>query len=97
MELPDTVLALHPLAAERCRGIVEEIRGALSRDNGAATEAVALVRELVTRITVTPAAPEAPMTLDVDGNLAVILERTANRRPISMVAGVGFEPTTFRL
>ncbi len=67
-----------------------------------------ILRGLINRITVTPDLQTGEPEISLEGNLAGILSlsRTAkNAVPVSqddvqqveLVAGVGFEPTTFRL
>ena len=77
----------------------------LLTDDGAEAEAVQLVRSLVEEITLTPEAGE--LRVDLKGDLAAILAIASNKKPagespdglaqVKLVAGVGFEPTTFRL
>lgn len=91
--LTDNVLALHPTAANRYRGKVEEIAQALAKGDAAARDVMMLVRELIQRITITPATGGGH-ELEIDGNLSVILERTGTRHadsqfrpPLPMLAG----------
>ncbi|MBS0233475.1 MAG: recombinase family protein [Proteobacteria bacterium] len=92
------VVALHPNAAKRYADTVAKIHAALARGDAAGREAVALVRELVNQVVATPTPKREPMQLELVGNLAaLLLEPKANPGPISVVAGAGFEPTTFRL
>ena len=94
---PD-VVELHPMAAERYRQKVEDIQAALMAGDAARLEAVALVRQLVQRVRVMPAPRGQPVGLEIAGDLAALL--TVNEKGtlgmVSMVAGVGFEPTTFQ-
>jgi hypothetical protein len=92
------ILSLHPSAAKRYAETVAQIHAALAKGDSAGREAVALVRELVNQVVAIPTVGREPMKLELVGNLAALLvEPKANRGPISMVAGAGFEPTTFRL
>ncbi len=93
------IVSLHPQAAARYRQKVAEIHDALSRGDAASAEAVALVRGLVTEIRVVPRGKGEPVGLEIIGDLAALMapERDANSVTASLVAGVGFEPTTFRL
>ena len=61
--------------------------------------AAAALRELLQRVIVVPTPRGQPLELEIVGNLAPLLftERNENRVPSSVVAGVGFEPTTIRL
>jgi hypothetical protein len=83
----DSVLALHPLAAERYRQKVDEIHAALRKGDEAGQEAVASLRDLIVRITVSPDEGGVPMGLTIEGDLAAMLERGANVGAISVVAG----------
>ena len=91
-------IALHPAAAERYRQKVAMVHQALRQGDTAGREAISLVRDLIERIDITPAAPGEPAKLELSGNLAALLgEPSANRTLVPVVAGAGFEPTTFRL
>jgi len=95
---PDDI-ELHPLAAESYAAKVAEIHAALARGDAAGHEAIALVRELVTRVRVTSTCRRQPVGLEIAGDLARLLN-VNEKGPTGMakmVAGVGFEPTTFRL
>ncbi len=99
---------LHPNLAELYRRKVADpavaVDALASRD-----EAFELVRSLIDRVVLTPDNDE--LKIDLQGDLAGILahceEGNGNKKPaasvearaeqIKMVAGVGFEPTTFRL
>jgi hypothetical protein len=76
-----------------------EIHAALARGDDAGQEAIGLVRELVTRVRVIPRQPGEPVGLEIVGDLAAILSvnETGPACMVSMVAGVRFELTTFRL
>jgi site-specific DNA recombinase len=93
------IVELHPQAAERYAAKVADIHAALARGDDAGQEVIALVRELVTRVRVIPGPPGEPVGLEIAGDLAAILSvnETGPACMVSMVAGVGFEPTTFRL
>ncbi|ADJ24827.1 Resolvase domain protein [Hyphomicrobium denitrificans ATCC 51888] len=92
------VIALHPNAAKFYADTVAQIHEALAKGDAAGLKAVALVRELVNEVVAIPTPGRDPMKLELVGNLAALLmEPSANQSPISMVAGAGFEPTTFRL
>ncbi len=90
------VVELHPRAAERYRQKVEDIQAALTAGDLASFEAVALVRELVQSVRVVPTPRSEPVGLEITGDLAALL--TVNEKGtsgmVTMVAGVGFEPTT---
>ncbi|WP_138933221.1 recombinase family protein [Roseovarius arcticus] len=106
----DTVL-LHPGLADLFRKKVEDLVTSLN-DPGIKTEAGELLRSLIEKIILTPAddAPNGHL-ISLQGELAGILSfcdkdigtnanarsRATGVRQVTMVAGVGFEPATFRL
>jgi hypothetical protein len=69
---PD-VVELHPQAAERYAAKVADIHAALSRGDEAGHEAIALVRELVTRVRVVPTPRGEAVGLEIAGDLAALL------------------------
>ena len=97
--LDPSPIALHPQAAERYRAKVAQIHEALTKGDSASLEAITILRDLIDHILVTPTERPAPVELRVVGNLAALLvENTPGTGvAVSMVAGAGFEPTTFRL
>ena len=106
----DTVL-LHPGLADLFAKKVEDLVTSLN-DPGLKTEAGELLRSLIEKIILTPDddAPNGHL-ISLQGELAGILSlcdkgmgasanarcRAAGVRQVTVVAGVGFEPTTFRL
>ncbi len=96
---------VHPNLAEVYRKKVAVLHEAL-QDEDTMAEATELIRSLVDEIVLTPENGE--LRIDLKGELASILTlSTGSKKPvdlsgdgleqIKMVAGVGFEPTTFRL
>ena len=96
---------IHPGLAELYRSKVEALQDCLEAEE-TRDEAMELIRSLVDAIVLTPENGE--LRIDLNGELAGILALAAeSKRPagaiadgqeqIKMVAGVGFEPTTFRL
>ena len=65
------------------------------------------MRGLIEKIVLTPGAKRGEVKAELHGELAAILALTSGQKPrpaaddgdmrFSVVAGVGFEPTTFRL
>ena len=105
----DTGLRLHPNMAGYYRAQIADLRTALS-DTGRNKQAAEIVRKLVDRIELSPVVRSGRKTLSVSlyGRLAGILAiATKTKTPLDesgvpvqvtkLVAGVGFEPTTFRL
>jgi site-specific DNA recombinase len=103
-------IELHPNLAELYRRKVGELEIALN-DESIKAEASELLRSLIDKVELTPEA-EAPNGLkaELHGDLASILSLCesgarkqklsgagASESQLSVVAGVGFEPTTFRL
>ena len=97
---------LHPNMAAQYRKQVANLAQVLNREENRG-EAAALLRSLVDRIELRPN-QQAKLELDLYGDLAGILTLAGKKdRPldqndrsvqqVKMVAGVGFEPTTFRL
>ena len=101
---PDPV-RLHPDMAQRYRKQVSALVAALNED-GHRQEATEIIRGLIERITLMPA-DDGGLTIDLEGDLAGILRLASDsKKPaadagglseMKVVAGVGFEPTTFRL
>ena len=93
---PSDVVAIHPHAAQRYRKIVTELRLALAAGDQEIAAAISGIRNLIDKIVIEPAPKGVPCPIKLVGDLATLMdgnEATATQ----MVAGVGFEPTTFRL
>jgi site-specific DNA recombinase len=100
---------LHPRAGDLYRQQVADLKAFLAGQEGSQrAQAQALLRQLVERIVVRPTGPYGPVEFDVYGQLAGLIRLSgpvlaaeppvpATRSMGAMVAGVGFEPTTFRL
>jgi site-specific DNA recombinase len=93
------VVTFHPNAADRYRQKVEQVQAALRGGDAAGLEAVALVRELIRRVCVIPTAQGEPVGIEIAGDLAALLNlnKDGPSGMASMVAGVGFEPTTLQV
>ncbi len=103
----DEPVLLHPAMAEHYRARVSALADALTSEENR-SEAADLLRGLIDRIELTPNTESKKLEIDLYGDLAGILGlATKNNGPleksdpsvqqVKMVAGVGFEPTTFRL
>jgi site-specific DNA recombinase len=103
----DEPVLLHPAMAEHYRTQVAALADAVTSEENR-TEAADLLRGLIDRIELTPNAQSKKLEIDLYCDLAGILGLAANKngpldesdpsvRQVKMVAGVGFEPTTFRL
>ena len=99
---------IHPNVAGIYRRKVARLADALDNP-GERDEAASAIRGLIDRIVLTPGARRGEMGAALHGDLGAILEWTGNGHEktktdipmsgmsVSVVAGVGFEPTTFRL
>jgi hypothetical protein len=91
--------------AESYRRKVADLKAALlAADEANRADAFQIIRELVERIVIRPKGPYRPVDIEIQGRLAALLQASsgaAGGSPLQsrgvMVAGVGFEPTTFRL
>ncbi len=102
VDLPD----IHPNVAGIYRRKVERLAEALQHPQER-DEAADAIRALIDRITLTPGAKRGEIAATLHGDLGTILEWVAQKQntpgqigaevSASVVAGVGFEPTTFRL
>ena len=105
---PVAVPDVHPNVADIYRRKVERLAAALNNP-GEREEAATAIRGLIERIVLTPGVAWGEADAKLVGDLGTILEWTGTgdkRRQagaqvpnmsVSVVAGVGFEPTTFRL
>ena len=103
-DIPD----IHPNVAGLYRRKVERLAEAL-RDPQERNEAAEAVRGLIERIVLTSGAKRGEMDVTLHGDLGAVLEWTAKGAKenatdapapgmsVSVVAGAGFEPATFRL
>ena len=92
-----SVVALHPRVAEHYRTVVGSLERTLARSNSeAATEARDLVRKLIGTVVVTPLEERGKFGLTVQGKIAALVNQDGENTT-KLGAGVGFEPTTFRL
>jgi site-specific DNA recombinase len=100
-------VVVHPNMGWVYRRNVESLATALNGED-TRTEAADILRSLIDRIMVTPDLETGTPVISLEGNLAGILnlsQTAKNAAPVSqedvqqveLVAGVGFEPTTFRL
>jgi site-specific DNA recombinase len=103
------VVVLHPNLAEVYRQKVARLEEALNKPDVRA-EAAEILRSLIDRIVLRPRSEGDGMAAELVGDLAAILAMCASggskdKRPgsggpgrqLSVVAGRGFEPLTFRL
>lgn len=108
---PPPNLRLHPSMSDLYRRKIEQLQKALN-DPSIRLEAAGILRSMIERITLTPDedAPDS-MRVELAGDLAAILAAASGRAKLvkkdpamvagsvmlSGVAGLGFEPRTFRL
>ena len=105
---PTPVIPLHPALPQVYAAKVARLEEALN-DPAIREEANELLRTLIERVELQPGAEGGPVRAVVRGDLAQILEVCENaagnkKRPaagaggvLSVVAGAGFQPATFRL
>ncbi len=89
MDPPDAV-TMHPKAIESYLGKIERLAETITAGRNA--EAIAIVRELVDHITVFPREKNEPVTFEVAGTLAALLDPSVG----SVVPRGGIEPPTLR-
>jgi site-specific DNA recombinase len=98
---PPPAPRLHPSIAEIYRQKIVNLGKALN-DERTRTEAAECIRELIEEIRLVP--EKGKLRIELFGKLAALIN-LANKNPrsggtgvqVTLVAGVGFEPTTFRL
>lgn len=97
------VVEFHPKAGDAYRDKVRDLKKALAEadeDNRAAANDC--IRQIVEKVVIHPSGPYKPVRIEIHGQLAALL-RISERatEPLEsrgvMVAGIGFEPMTFRL
>jgi site-specific DNA recombinase len=102
----DAPISLHPGAAEKYRRIVADLQTHLhemeTKGDTSKDEVFAAVRQLIDRVVITPTGERKPVEIEVHGVLASLLsigtvKSGAEAFRGMVVAGAGFEPTTFRL
>ena len=99
---PPPPVRLHPKLAEVYRKKIQNLRDALNQDDSR-TDAATILRSLIDEIRLIPR--NGQLDIYLVGNLAAILDLCAKKNPgardtgvqITLVAGAGFEPATFRL
>ena len=101
---PPPTIELHPNVGEVYRRKIRDLKAALDQaDDDSRAEAYQAIRELVEKVVIRPSGPRRPVQIEIRGQLATLLRASKEGtigEPQSMgvlVAGVGFEPTTFRL
>ena len=92
----DDGIVFHPGVAARFRTLVERLNVALAEsDTLERLEAREAFRALIRRVVVTPAAERGRSEVRVETEMAALLSRDGHI--VSVGAGTGFEPVTFRL
>jgi len=98
---PPPVPRLHPNVAAVYREKIASLREALNAE-GTRAEAAECIRGLIEEIRLVP--EKGRLSIELFGQLAALLNLAnqhprsgGTRVPVTLVAGVGFEPTTFRL
>nr|WP_242533923.1 zinc ribbon domain-containing protein [Salipiger bermudensis] len=98
-----SAVRFHPKLAELYRSKVTELSEAL-KDDTIRVPALDLLRSLIDRVVVHHDAETKGITLEVEGALSAMIAQAqpgglgdVDPSSLELVAGVGFEPTTFRL
>ena len=98
-----SAVRFHPKLAELYRSRVTELSEALE-DETIRAPALDLLRSLIDRVVVHHEAGTKGITLEVEGALSAMIAQAqpgglggVDPSSLKLVAGVGFEPTTFRL
>ena len=98
-----SAVRFHPKLAELYRSKVTELSEAL-KDDTIRVPALNLLRSLIDRVVVHHDAGRKGVTLEVEGALSAMISQAqpgglgdVDPGSVKLVAGVGFEPTTFRL
>ena len=98
-----SAVRFHPKLAELYRRKVTELSEALN-DDAIRVPALDLLRSLIDRVVVHHDAGRKGVTLEVEGALSAMIAQAqpgglgdVDPSSVKLVAGVGFEPTTFRL
>jgi site-specific DNA recombinase len=101
LEAERAPVAFHPNAAELYRSKVADFKATPgSLDPAAREKAFVAIRDLVEAIVITPRGKYEPADIEIRGKLAALLAQKGEQPAqsvVKVVAGVGFEPTTFRL
>ena len=99
---PEQPVLLHPGLAQMYKKKVADLTAVLN-DPETKAEATTIIRSMLSEIRLTPR--EGALEIELVGELAGLLtlgqketasKRYASGRSLNLVAGVGFEPTTFR-
>ena len=102
LELPTAEILPHPALLERFAQKIGNLREALS-DEGVRPRAAELIGQLIESVTIYPG---ERLEGEVSANIVDVIRYAANENElwslgrecsVMVVAGVGFEPTTFRL
>ncbi len=98
-----TVLEIHPNLGKVYARKIKKLIEALNSDQDTRLQATAVLRTLIEKITIHPGQRKGQVEIEIHGEMASILHFVqGNSVPLEttmtkLVAGVGFEPTTFRL
>ena len=107
VDKPEVPPLLHPNMGLHYRKEISKLMGLLD-DPENRLEAIVLIRGLIEKIVLNPIEGTKELAVDLHGDLAGVLKMASNKdKPlieletmadqVKLVAGVGFEPTTFRL
>ena len=97
------VLEIHPNLGKVYARKIEKLIQALNGNEDTRLQAIAVLRSIVEKIAIYPTKKKGKVEIEIHGEMATILHfAKGDSAPLEttmtkLVAGVGFEPTTFRL
>ena len=104
---PTNIVVMHPNLPEQYQQRISELQISLhSDDDGERVQAIHIIQSMLDEIVLYPPTSNdesAGIGIEIAGDLAAVMHLAAHQGRIpkdatlGMVAGVGFEPTTFRL
>ena len=90
------VVTLHPKSGELYSELIGSLVDIIADPSPDANEVRAILRKVINRITLNPPQSEGAYDVAIKGDLAALLSQDG-QTTFMLGAGVGFEPTTFRL
>ena len=90
------VVSLHPQSGTLYAELVGRLAEVITDPSPDADEVRKVLRNVINRIVLSPPQKEGDYTIEIKGDLAALLSQDG-QSTFMMGAGVGFEPTTFRL
>jgi site-specific DNA recombinase len=93
---PPNAVALHPASHQRFRDMIERLGPVLGQGNSAEINRARMeFRRLIRSVVVTPSAEQGAFDVTVESEMAALISQDGHI--VTVGAGTGFEPVTFRL